>query len=68
MKFASLTRHLGMAIAAFVVVTACGSTSGGGTASFEHLEGVFLVSAWFRRHPGERALAMQPDAALQLAR
>src|SRR5207253_7091002 len=33
MKFASLTRHLGMAIAAFVVVTACGSTSGGGTAS-----------------------------------
>ncbi len=33
MKFASLTRHLGLAVVAFVVVTACGSTSGGGTAS-----------------------------------
>src|SRR5438067_859526 len=29
MKFARLTRHLGLAVVAFVVVTACGSTSSG---------------------------------------
>ncbi len=33
MRLGSLTRHLGLAVVALVVVAACGSTSGGGTAS-----------------------------------
>src|SRR5436189_4229450 len=33
MRLGSLTRHLGLAVVALVVVAACGSTSGGGTAN-----------------------------------
>ncbi len=33
MKLGSHTRHLGMAVVAFVLVAACGSSTGGGTAS-----------------------------------
>src|SRR5438128_12404837 len=33
MRLRSLTRHLGVALVAFVVATACGASSGGGTAN-----------------------------------
>ncbi len=33
MKVGSLTRHLGLAVVAFLLVAACGSSTGGGTAS-----------------------------------
>src|SRR5213594_1253399 len=33
MRWGSLTRHLGTAVAALIVLAACGGTSGGGTAS-----------------------------------
>ncbi|HKW71035.1 MAG TPA: ABC transporter substrate-binding protein [Candidatus Dormibacteraeota bacterium] len=33
MRLGRVTRHLGLAVVAFVVVTACGSSSGGGSAS-----------------------------------
>lgn len=35
---------------------------------FEHLAGVFLVAAWFRRHPDQRARSMKPAEALTLCR
>ena len=44
MKFASLTRHLGLAVVAFVVVTACGSTSTG-TASCTNAKTATSASA-----------------------
>jgi excinuclease ABC subunit C len=41
---------------------------GDGGPTFEHLDGVLLVAAWFRRHPEERALAMKPAEALAVCR
>jgi len=41
---------------------------GGGSTSFEHLDDVFLVASWFRRHPGERARALQPAEAMKTAK
>jgi len=39
-----------------------------GATPSEEMDGVLLVSAWFRRHAGERALAMTAELALAVCR
>ena len=36
--------------------------------SYEHADGLWLVSAWFRKYPKEMKLTLQPDEALANAR
>ena len=45
MRLGRVTRHLGLAVVAFVVVTACGSSSGGGSASCSETQAKTATSA-----------------------